>query len=216
MKVSLPFMFIMSLIYAYTSVAAEFDEALSGMEKRYAVADTVAGSFKQIYRAPGMTQEETGVFKLKRPGLMRWESRTPEAKLFVADGKNCYSYVPIDRQVTVYPLTPADLGRTPFAFLLGGGNISRDYSAKAETEFKPAFPDTIMPRLTPVRDTGEYEFVTLELDVKTFDIRRVIIRERSGNTSEYLLSDIVLNQKMNDRDFQFRPPRGVEIVHIEE
>ena len=196
--------------------AAGIDEALSGMERRYAAADTVAGSFRQIYRVPGMTQEETGVFQLKRPGLMRWEYRTPEEKLFVADGKDCFIYVPQDRQVTTYPLTSADLARTPFAFLLGGGNIRHDYSAAVETEFKPVFSDSILLRLAPVRDNGEYDFVTLELDAETFDIRRVVIREQSGNTSEFILSGVVLNQKMNDRSFQFRPPRGVEILRIQE
>ena len=204
------------LIFASASVAAaDFDAALSGMERRYATADTAAGSFRQIYRAPGILQEETGVFILKRPGLMRWEYRTPEAKLFIADGKDCYVYVPLDRQATTYPLTPADLGRTPFAFLLGGGNARRDYTAEDETEFKAAFSDTVLIRLTPVRNDGEFGFVTLELDAGTFDIRRVVIRELSGNTSEFLLDGIVLNQKTNARDFQFRPPRGVEIVKVQ-
>lgn len=213
MKVSV----LLTLLLLCAPAAAEdFDAALSGMERRYAATDTAAGSFRQIYRAPGMTQEESGVFQLKRPGLMRWEYRTPEEKLFVADGKDCFLYAPRDRQVTTHPLTPADLARTPFAFLLGGGNVRRDYSASAETEFKPAFPDTIFLRLAPVRDNGEYRFVTLELDAKTFDIRRVVIREQSGNTSEFLLADIVLNQKMNDRSFQFKPPRGVEIVRVQE
>ena len=217
MKVSnLLSVFVLFLMICVCAAAADFDEALSGMERRYAAANTAAGSFKQIYRAPGMIQEETGVFQLKRPGLMRWEYRTPEEKLFVADGKDCFIYSPVDRQVTIYPLTPADLARTPIAFLLGGGNIRSDYSAAAETEFKPTFSDTVLLRLTPVRNNEEYAFVTLELDAKTFDIRRVIIRERSGNTSEFLLTDIVLNQKMNDRDFQFKPPRGAEIVRVQE
>jgi len=209
-------LFILFLMFCATAAAADFDEALSGMELRYSAADTAVGNFKQIYRAPGMSQEETGVFKLKRPGLMRWEYKTPEEKLFIADGKECFLYTPIDRQVTIYPLTPADLARTPLAFLLGSGNVRRDYTASEETEYKPAFPDTVIPRLIPVQDNSEYTFVTLELDTKTFDIRRVIIRERTGNTSEFLLSDIVLNQKTNDRDFRFRPPKGVEIIRIQE
>jgi len=197
------------------TAAADFDEAISGMELRYAAADTAAGSFRQIYRAPGITQEETGVFQLKRPGLMRWEYRSPEEKLFVADGRECFLYAPLDRQVTISPLTPADLARTPFAFLLGGGNVRRDYTATEETEFKPAFSDTVLLRLTPVRNNEEYAFVTLELGANTFDIRRVVLRERIGNTSEFILSDIVLNRKMNDKDFEFRPPRGVEIIRID-
>ena len=208
------FLFVLLLI-ACTAAAADFDAVLSGMERRYASVDTAAGSFRQIYRAPGMALEETGVFKLKRPGLMRWEYRTPEEKLFVADGKECFLYAPTERQVTIYPLTPADLARTPIAFLLGGGNVRRDYTASKETEFKPAFPDTVLLRLTPVRDGGEYVFAALELDAKTFDIRRVIIRG-SGDTSEFLLSDVVMNQKMNDKDFHFKPPRGVEIVRVQE
>jgi outer membrane lipoprotein carrier protein len=207
--------FVLFLITCASGLAADFDEALSGMERRYSSADTAAGSFKQIYRGPGMMLEETGVFKLKRPGLMRWEYLTPEEKLFVADGKECFLYVPLDRQVTITPLTPADLGRTPIAFLLGGGNVRRDYSAAAETEFKQAFSDTILLRLTPLRNDSEYTFVTLELDEKTFDIRRVIIRGE-GDTSEFLLSGVVLNQKTNARDFQFKTPRGVEVVRIQE
>jgi len=209
--------FAVFLICATSSVAAaDFVEALSGMERRYAAADNVAGNFSQTYRASGITQEETGIFQLKRPGLMRWEYRTPEEKLFIADGKDCFFYVPRDRQVTTYPLAPADLARTPFAFLLGGGNVRRDYSASAETEFKPAFSDTVLFRLTPVHNNGEYRFVTLELDAKTFDIRRVVIREQIGGTMEYFLTNMVLNQKLNDRNFQFRPPRGVEIIRVQD
>jgi outer membrane lipoprotein carrier protein len=212
--ISLMAMFL--ICAAAYAAPADFGEALSGMEKRYASADTAAGNFKQIYRAPGITREETGVFRLKRPGLMRWEYRTPEEKLFVADGKDCFLYAPLDRQVTTYPLTPADLARTPIAFLLGGGNVRRDYRASEEMEFRQAFSDTILLRLTPVRDDGEYGFVTLELDAKNFDIRRVVIREQSGSTYEFLLSEIVLNGKTSDRDFQFKPPRGVEIVRMQE
>jgi outer membrane lipoprotein carrier protein len=146
---------------------------------------------------------------------MRWEYRTPEEKLFVADGKECFSFAPLDRQVTIYPLKPADLARTPIAFLLGGGNIHRDYTVTEEREFKPEFSDTILLRLTPLRNNEEYMFVTLELDAKAFDINRVIIREQGGATSEFILSGVVLNQKTNAKDFQFKPPRGVEILRVE-
>ena len=210
-----PLLVVLLLICAADAAAADFTDALSGMEKRYSAVDTASGSFKQVYRSPGITLEETGVFQLKRPGLMRWEYRTPEKKLFVADGKECFLYVPLDRQVTIAPLTPSDLARTPISFLLGGGNVRRDYSTAAETEFKPAFPDTIMLRLTPVRNDSEYVFVTLELDGKTYDIRRVIIRG-NGETSEYHLSDVVLNQKIDAKSFQFKTPKGVEEVRMQD
>jgi outer membrane lipoprotein carrier protein len=193
---------------------ADAAAAVAGMERRYAQAETASGAFRQVYRAPGMVQEESGVFKLKRPGLMRWEYRTPEEKLFVADGKECFLYVPRDRQVTVHPLTPADIKRTPLSFLLGGGGARRDYRVTAEAEYKASRAGTVLARLTPLRREEEYRFVVLELDAGTHDIRRVVIRERSGNTSEFLLSDVVTGRNASAKDFQFKVPRGVEVVRV--
>jgi len=45
-------------------------KAISGLERRYASAETVSGNFEQTYRAPGIDQVQSGVFWLKKPGLM--------------------------------------------------------------------------------------------------------------------------------------------------
>lgn len=195
--------------------ADDIDAAIRGMERRYASAETAAGNFRQIYRAPGIRRDETGSFILKRPGLMRWEYRTPEEKLFVADGKECFLYEPRDRRVTVYPLTPARLKHTPLSFLLGG-DVRNNYDVSREKAFKPSFPETILLRLTPIRHEEDYEFVVLELDADGFAIRRVAIRESGGGTSEFLLTDVVTNVKTSGNDFKFKPPKGVEVTRIQE
>ena len=71
-----------------------------------------------------------------------------------------------------------------------------------------------MIRLFPRAVEGDYEFLILEIDQSTFDLRRIVMRERSGNTSEFLLTNIVLNTKMGTREFQFKPPKGVEIIRL--
>jgi outer membrane lipoprotein carrier protein len=186
----------------------------SGLEKRYASVETAGGSFRQTYRAPGMEQEESGSFVLKKPGLMRWEYKVPEEKLFVADGRECFLYVPVDRQVTVYPLTASDVHSTPLAFLLGGGNITKNFSISSESEYRQASDHTSLIRLKPLKYEEEYLFLVLELDASSFDIRRVVIREHSGNTSEFFLTNVTTNIKVNSRDFQFKPPKGVEVVRL--
>ena len=101
------------------SVGRNVDEVLrviDALQSRYASVRTIRGSFQQNYRAPGIEQSEAGRFWMKKPGLMRWEYRSPATKLFVADGHECFLYVPQDRQVTVYPLTAADLHSTPLSF----------------------------------------------------------------------------------------------------
>jgi outer membrane lipoprotein carrier protein len=206
----------LSLLLGMSAAAYGSDPAMvvSGLEKRYASVETAGGSFRQTYRAIGIDQEESGTFILKKPGFMRWEYKTPEEKLFIADGRECFLYVPQDRQVSIYPLTASDVRSTPLAFLLGGEDTLKKYSVSLESEFRAAFDHTTRIRLKPLKYEEEYLFIVLELDAASFDIRRVVIREHSGNTSEFFLSNVVTNIKVNSKDFQFKPPKGVEVVRI--
>ncbi len=109
------------------------DDAISGLiaglQEKYAAAQSVSASFRQIYRAPGIEQVESGSLLMKKPGLMRWEYRDPERKVFIADGRETFFYTPEDRQVQVSALTSAEIRSTPLQFLLGRGEILKSYRA---------------------------------------------------------------------------------------
>jgi outer membrane lipoprotein carrier protein len=190
--------------------------AISGLQRRYASAETVSGNFQQTYRAPGIDQAQSGVFWLKKPGLMRWEYRSPEEQLFVADGRESFLYVPRDRQVTVQPLTASDLRRTPLEFLMGAGDIPKSFVSSWDTEFAPKADRTVLIRLTPRAKDPAYLFLVLELDQTTFDLRRIVVREPTGNTMEFLLSGVAINRKLEPKLFQFKPPKGTEIMRLDE
>ena len=128
------FVFAFCFYFAATeSFAVDLETVAEGLQQRYASAETMSGSFQQTYRAPGIEQVESGVFRMKRPGLMRWEYRQPEAKLFVADGREAFLYVPLDRQVTIQSFSASDMRGTPLEFLLGGTNIRRALSSHGKT-----------------------------------------------------------------------------------
>lgn len=207
----------LALIFAALGVVAAPAEdpaaLLAGLQKRYAAVETAAGNFVQTYRAPGVEQTESGVFWLKRPGLMRWEYREPEEKLFVADGKESFLYVPSERQVTVQPLTPEDFEGTPLGLLLGARHFSRGYEASADGG-TPRLEGTVLLRLLPRRPDSGYDYLVLELDRDTSDIRRIVIREHIGNTSEFLFSDVSTNVRVPAGRFRFTPPRGVEVLRL--
>jgi outer membrane lipoprotein carrier protein len=207
--------FILYLFLAGTTLnASDLGDVISGLQKHYASVETVQGEFQQTYRAPGINREESGSFWLKRPALMRWEYRSPEEQLFVADGKQSHLYVPSDRQVTIQPLTAADLHNTPLEFLLGSGDIKKSFAVSWETEFKPRVEGTLVIRLIPRRKDTGYAFLVLELDAKTFDLRRIAIRESAGSTTEFLLSKVLINRKMDKKLFQFKTPKGVEEIRL--
>jgi outer membrane lipoprotein carrier protein len=199
---------------AAESYAADLDAVVNGLQRRYAAVETVTGAFQQTYRAPGVDQVESGVFRMKRPGLMRWEYRQPEEKLFIADGREAFLYVPLDRQVTVQPFSASDIRGTPLEFLLGAAEIKKSFDVSWEPQHKLTAGQAALIRLTPRSSEGEYEFLVLEIDPKSFDLRRIVIREHGGNTSEFLLTGIAVNVKMGNKEFQFKIPKGVEVVRL--
>jgi outer membrane lipoprotein carrier protein len=199
---------------AATLPAADLGDVISGLQKHYAAVETVKGEFRQTYRAPGINREESGSFWLARPGLMRWEYRAPDEQLFVADGKQSYLYVPGDRQVTIQPFSIADLHNTPLEFLLGSGDIKKSFAVSWENEFKPRVEGTLLLRLVPYRKDAGYAFLVLELNAKTFDLCRITIRESAGSTTEFLLSNVAINTKIDKRQFRFKTPKGVEEIRL--
>jgi len=194
--------------------SADLTEVIAGLQHRYASVETVKGGFRQSYRAPGVQREQAGEFWLKKPGLMRWEYKTPEAQLFVADGKRSFLYVPADRQVTIQPLSPADLHNTPLSFLLGGSDVNKTYFVAWETESKPRLENTFFIRLVPRTQSSEFSFLLLELDQKSYDLQRIVVREPAGSTSEFLLSGVAANTKLDSSLFQFKTPKGVEEIRL--
>ena len=50
---------------------------------------------------------------------MRWEYRSPEEKLFLADGKTTWLYIPAEKQARKSALKNLEDVRSPLAFLLG-------------------------------------------------------------------------------------------------
>ncbi len=194
--------------------AVDLADAVSGLQRRYAPVETVRGQFQQTYRAPGVKQDESGEFWLKKPGLMRWEYRNPEEQLFVADGKQTFFYVSRDRQVTVQPFSPADLHNTPLELLLGSEDINKSYVASWENQFTPKTEGSLLIRLVPRRKETEYSFLVLELDPRTFDLRRIVIRESGGSTSEFSFTNVTTNIKIDNKLFRFKTPKGVEEIRM--
>jgi len=196
------------------SAQGDLASVMERLQQRYAAVTSLRAEFQQIYHGPGIDQKESGTVFLKKPGLMRWEYRDPEIKLFVADGRDTYLYIPADRQVLVRRVTAADLNSTPLQFLLGRGDIREN--------FDPAWaPGTgtggaLLFRLTPRSADTDYAYVVIECDSDQYDIRRMVIHERTGATSEFVLSKVATNVKMDRSQFQFKIPKGVEVVRIDE
>jgi outer membrane lipoprotein carrier protein len=195
---------------------ADLESVAAGLQSRYASVRTVTGNFQQTYCAPGVEQVESGVFWLKKPGLMRWEYLRPEEKLFVADGRKFYYYVPQDRQVQIQSFSPADLHNTPLEFLFGAGNIRKKFAVEWETEYRAKAENTYLIRLVSRGREAGYDFLVLEIDREAWNLKRILVRESGGITQEFLFTDITTNAKIDDGKFRFEPPEGIDVLKLDE
>jgi outer membrane lipoprotein carrier protein len=100
----------------------ELSRMVDALQSKYRRLSTLSADFTQVYTAPReRSRREAGHLLLKKPGKMRWDYTSPEAKLFVSDGKVIYEYVPAERIATRSKVRESSDLRAPFMFLLGRG-----------------------------------------------------------------------------------------------
>lgn len=183
------------------------------LQKRYeSVADFTA-DFTQSYRGGLLrkTTTEQGSLLVKKPGRMRWTYRVPEEKVFVADGARMYLYVPADRQVVVRPMPAADAATNPAMFLIGRGNIARDFRPSYTTV--PGAPaGSWALSLTPLAPQAEYESLIMVIMPDSLVLRMLVATDAQGGTSTFSFANVKENVGIPDKSFSFSIPRGVDVI----
>jgi outer membrane lipoprotein carrier protein len=204
------------LCLAVDAEAQNAEELARQVQGHYNRLAALKADFRQIYEANSIKQEENGSLWLLRPGLMRWEYREPEAKLFITDGKDTYFYVPSSKQVTVRRLTSNDLRFTPFGFLVGYGDLLKDFEI-ADSDLKPVNGSSMHAlRLLPRRPMENVSSMILEIDARTFQIQALVIFEYTGGISRFEFTRVMENPPLEPRLFNFRLPKGTEVIRLDE
>jgi outer membrane lipoprotein carrier protein len=189
----------------------ELDQLIRGLQSRYSRMISLSADFTQIYTAPGeRTRRETGQMLLRKPGKMRWNYTSPEPKLFISDGRMMYEYVPAEHLATrVKVKESADL-RAPFMFLLGRGDLRKDFSRIEFSDEAPARAGSRVVQLLPKRNE-DFRALIVEVDPASLRIGRLSIVDQRGGRSDFLFSNVRENVSAPDDEFVFKAPSGVEI-----
>ena len=148
---------------------------------------------------------------MKKPGKMRWEYASPAGKLFVTDGLKGYFYVPKDKQVFVSDWR-ADSASLPLLFLVGEGNLTRDFDIAVSVSESPRAGGNLVLRLLPRTENSAFKEILLEVQQPGAAIVRLAVIEQSGNRNDYLLRSFQENVPVPDERFRFKIPKGVEVI----
>jgi outer membrane lipoprotein carrier protein len=218
------------LLAALASRRPDAGEIIQRLESRYHGAETLQAEFLERYsEGPRSVHMESGRVYFRRPGEMRWEYEVPEKKLFVADGKFVWFYVPSDRTVTRARTKESGDWRTPLGLLAGKAKLSRlcegiELLPSASNQEKGHAVLHCRPRgrkreshaglgaggsQSPETD---FEEVFLEVDEATGDLASVVVRQPGRIEIEYRFAHWERNPKLSKAFFQFVAPVGVAIV----
>lgn len=196
------------------SRAVSASELARRLQARYDAITDFSADFVQTYRGGVLrkTTTESGTMAVKKPGRMRWAYTRPEDKLFVADGRKMYIYVPADRQVIVRDMPAGDEAATPVLFLVGKGQLTRDFDA-AYAEVPGAPPGSVALKLTPRTPQPDYESITLVVEEQTLRLRMLVARDSQGGTSTFTFRNLKENVGLPDKMFSFVIPRGADVIN---
>lgn len=191
--------------------AAELAQAL---QKKIEGIHDFSSDFAHVYEGGVLKKQvtERGHVLIKKPGKMRWEYTTPEAKTFVSDGTKLYSYIPADKQVVVSPVPPEDEATTPALFLAGKGSLTRDFTASLANLPAGMPAGSRALKLVPKSRQRDYDWLMLVVDPATLAIRGLVTVDDQGGTSSFLFTNLKENVGLSDKDFAFKIPRGVDVV----
>ena len=193
-----------SAIVEPTRLAAVLDR----LQKHYQQTESFSAKFSErLSGAGGNKSVRSGTVYYQKPGKMRWEFNAPQPEAVVSDGHMLYNYQPDLNQVLEVPISRAFKSAAPLAFLLGMGNLRRDFKAS----FAVSAPDDHLIHLLLMPKSGG-DKVEIGLDPKSYDLMAVKVLDALGNLTEIHFSDVHANVALAQSLFRFEVPAGADVV----
>ncbi len=187
--------------------APSLDTILARLQQRYDCTRSFRANFTEEISSPGgMKRTRSGIVYFKRTALIRWEFGAPSQGLVLSDGKVVYDYEQDLNQVVELPMNKA-FKTNATAFLLGLGNVRRDFDATSPPD--KASDGLVHIVLTPKAGGDTME---LGLDPQNYSIVTFTLTSQVGGVTHLKFSDVQTNVALNDSLFHFEIPSGADVV----
>lgn len=188
--------------------------AVAAIQKRYESVRDLSARFEQASRSvalgrPGASLTSRGRVVFAKPGRMRWHYEEPEESLVVSNGRWLWLYDPVHREAQKLEVGEAWLSGAAIQFLLGQGQLLRDFRVKAESCDAEQALLVLVPRAP-----STYEELRIETDVRTGDILATEVHDLLGNVTRVTFEDVKINTDPPAALFSFEAPEGVRVIEI--
>ena len=203
---------IFASAYAFATESRTADQIVDSLQKNYDATVDFVADFRQETEVKTLNRrlKASGKLYFKRPGKMLWRYEEPKGQVVLADGKNLYFYQPEQNQVIKSPLKNAFRSDIPLSFLLGLGNLKKDFNAA----LKGVEENDYVLRLEPKGELGGFSEVLAGVNRSTSDIDWVSVRDAAANVTTIRFSGMRKGVGVQESLFLFQVPDGVDIVEL--
>ncbi len=188
--------------------------AVAAIQKRYETVRDLSARFAQTSRSVALGRSASSVASrgsvvFAKPGRMRWHYEEPDESLVVSDGEWLWIYDPSHREAQKLQVGGAWLSAAAIQFLLGEGELLRDFQVAAES----CDDEQAQLVLTP-RQPSTYERLRLEADAGSGDVRATEVHDLLGNVTRVVFEDVRVNTDPAAEVFTFQAPEGVRVIEL--
>lgn len=209
------FSFFLSGLAFYSEARATTAEiVLTEIQNQYEKTNDFEANFAQEYIGKVMRQSQRGEGKVyfKKKGMMRWDYRLPNQKI-ISDGQTLWFYQPEENQVLV---SPVDKMIKEFGFLVGEGDLRRDFNLLQMSESSPLKEDYYVIEVAPKEAHPAVSKLSLVVDKKAYLVLQVDVFDALGNVTRTRFNNIKTNTNLSASFFQFKAPPGTETIKMQD
>ncbi len=197
----------LSLTLSVTTLgqSQNLDSIINRTITRYQNLNSFYIEFSQQFceKTSGMCQSFSGTVQFLKPNYFRMEIENPK-QIYVGDSVSLWIYLP-DKKRAIRQHLGAQI---PFA--VNPDIFLKDYKERFNAELKTGKNYEII--LTPKQETEIYKKIVVFIDPQKYEINGITIYDETESENKFIFKNIQLNKKISKKLFEFKPPKGTEIV----
>ena len=191
------------------SSASSGSEVLKKLQEKYEEVSTIKASFTQetFYKTLGQSQLSGGTLFIKKPGKMRWRYEGDDTDELISDGTTFWIF-----QKDLFQVIETQARGGPPAvalkFLTGMADIEDDFEVELSKEDKKSWTLLLRPRA----NMPNVKTIRVEVDKAKLLVLKTVVNDPFGTRTTVSLSNVTLNEEIEDSFFVFKTPKGVKVI----
>ena len=190
---------------------------LEKVQARYSQIESLEGSFKQDSYVAALDEGEvsSGEMIFAKPGRMRWSYKQPREQEVVIRERELWLYQIDKQQILIDDIGQVLLSNLPVSFMMGIGNLSRDFELKGACRGAEGVVLTLSPQPsnTAADQKDSLDGFELLIDEAQNLPKGAKIKSLGGNVTAIIFDKLRVGSGSIDAlKFVLEYPKGVDVM----